>query len=183
MLRRLGDAPPSYVLGVQSNLACTYDQLGRLDESLSMRQDVYSGYCRLMGEENRFTISAASNYAWSLIEAERFKEAKSIAVKLLPVAQKVLGKSHDLTFRTQWIYAAADYRNDGATADEHLAALKMLEETARTARHALGAAHPTVRLIEQTLMESRFRSLLSGALFFAFAVVIVAWLWQSVIKK
>ena len=78
-------------------------------------------------------------------------------------------------------------RNDGATADDLLAALKMLEETARTARHVLGAAHPTVGGIEVDLKTLRFgikvRSLLSGAFFFAVAVVIVAWLWQSVIKK
>ena len=65
MLRRIG-APVMEVLGVQNNLAVTYEDLGRVDEALSMRQDVYSGRLKLNGEEHKETIGAAHNNIWDV---------------------------------------------------------------------------------------------------------------------
>ena len=49
---------------------------------------------------------------------ERFEEAKSLLRKTMPVARRVLGESHELTLKMRWIYAAALYRDDGATLDD-----------------------------------------------------------------
>ena len=54
------------LLTVQNNLACTHHKLGRLDEAMRVRQDVYSRRLELSGEEGRDTILAANNYAASL---------------------------------------------------------------------------------------------------------------------
>ena len=65
MQRRLGASKES-TLSTQSNLANTYQILGRLEDALRMRQDVYSGYLKLYGEEHVSTLRALSNYAMTL---------------------------------------------------------------------------------------------------------------------
>ena len=105
---RLG-APEENILVAQSNLANTYQVLGRREEALQLKRDVYSGRLKLSGEEHRNTLIAASNYAKSLVRLERFKEAKSLLRKTMPVARRVLGESHELTLKMRWHYARAIY--------------------------------------------------------------------------
>ena len=62
MMRRLG-APEDNMLIVQGNLANTYRMLGRLEEALQMKRDVYSGWLKLNGEEHEETLMQAYNYA------------------------------------------------------------------------------------------------------------------------
>ena len=57
-LRRLG-ADEDHILSVQGNLATTYLQLGRLEQALRVRQDVYSGLLRINGEEDRDSLLEA----------------------------------------------------------------------------------------------------------------------------
>ena len=65
-LLRLG-SPERSVLVTQSNLAGTYQMLGRKEQALRMLRDVYFGRVELHGEEHENTLRAASNYASSLI--------------------------------------------------------------------------------------------------------------------
>ena len=85
MLRRLGDAEER-MLVTQGNLANTYEKLGRVEEALRMRQEVYSGRLKFYGEENERTLISANNYASTLVTLERFEEAKSVLRKIVPVA-------------------------------------------------------------------------------------------------
>ena len=73
----------------------------------------------------------------------------------MPVARRVLGENDDLTLRMRWMYATALYYDTGATLDDLREAVTALEETARTARRVLGAAHPTTVKIEHALAEAR----------------------------
>ena len=75
--RRLG-APEQAILVTQSNLAPTYLALGRLEEALRMQRDVYSGYLKHYGNEHRETCLIAENYALTLMDLGRFKEAKRV---------------------------------------------------------------------------------------------------------
>ena len=54
----------------------------------------------------------------------------------MPVARRVLGKTHDTTLRLSWHYARALYEDDGATLDGLREAVTTLGETERTARRA-----------------------------------------------
>ena len=76
---------------MQSNLANTYAELGRFEDALSLRRDVYSGRLRLYGEEHEMTLTAANNYAATLEKLQRYQEAKSLLRRIIPVAQRVLG--------------------------------------------------------------------------------------------
>ncbi|CAH0365336.1 unnamed protein product [Pelagomonas calceolata] len=154
MLRRLGDSEGN-ILIMQGNLASSYRALGRLDEAISMRRDVYSGWLKLEGEESRKTLLAANNYASTLRQLERFKETKVLLRKMMPVARRVLGESHDLMLRMRWIYGKALYKDDAATLDDLREAVTTFEEIERIGRRVFGGAHPLVAGVEGALRQSR----------------------------
>ena len=154
MKRRLGGSE-EHILNAQNNLADTYLALGRNEEALSMRRDVYSGRLNLNGEEHGNTLLAANNYADSLNSLKRFKEAKALFRKTLPMARRVLGECHDTTLRMRSNYAEALCTDDGATLDDVREAVTTLEDGERIARRVLGGAHPTTVNFEQNLRHVR----------------------------
>ena len=144
-----------HMLIVQGNLANTYQRLDRVDEALRLRRDVYSGWLKLYGQEHSETISAACNYANTLLKLERFAEAKSLLHEAVPVARRVLGNSHDLALKMRNVHARALYLNPGATLADLREAVKTLEETERTARRVLGGAHPLTTILERDVQVAR----------------------------
>ena len=143
------------MLAVQSNLAVTYEKLGRAEESMSMRRDVYSGRLRLNGEEHESTLIAAMNYASTLNQLHRFEEAKALLRKTIPVARRALGEGHHTTLRMRWAYGEALYWDPDATLDDLNQAVTTLEEIERIARRVLGSAHPLTTAIEFDLRRGR----------------------------
>ena len=154
MARRLGESEHN-ILVLQSSLATTYYRLGRLDEALPLRRDVYFGFLKLYGEEHVNTLYEANNYAGSLMTLERFEEAKSLLRKAMPVARRTLGYDSIVTLTMRKLYAQALYEDTRATVDDLREAVTTLEETSRTARRVLGGAHPRVVEIEETLRDAR----------------------------
>ena len=130
------------LLIVQGNLAIAYRKLGRDEEALSIRREVYSGTLKLNGEEHEDTLTTANNYAGTLRDLLRFEEARSLLRKTIPVARRVLGEGNDTTLRMRCISAEALYMDPGATLDDLREAVTTLEEAERTARRVLGGAHP-----------------------------------------
>ena len=154
MKRRLG-ASEEEILGAQTNLATTYDALGRHEEALRLRRDVYSGHLKLLGEEHSQTILNANNYVLSLLNLQRFEEVKALLRKTLPVTRRVLGENHESTLKARWVYAGVLYKDPGASLDDLREAVTTLEETAPIARRVLGCAHPITTAIEHALRETR----------------------------
>jgi tetratricopeptide (TPR) repeat protein len=152
--RRIG-ASELDLLVTQGNLATTYRNLGRNEEALQLRREVYSGRLKHNGEEDAHTLIAVNNYANSLNYLGRFEEAKALLRKTIPVARRVLGESHEFTLTFRMNYAIALYKADGATLDDLREAVTTLEETERTARRVLGGSHPAVAGIELSLRNAR----------------------------
>ena len=73
----------------------------------------------------------------------------------MPVAQRVLGESHDLTITMKWHYSWALCEDTAATLDDLREAVSTLEETERIARRVLGGAHPLTKGIEHNLQNAR----------------------------
>jgi len=155
MLRRLGVSEYN-ILIAQGNLSCTYYALGRVEEALYLRRDVYVGRLKLNGEEHQHTLLAANNIASLLKELRHFKEAKWLLRKKMPVARRVLGESNDLTLRMRWVYAETLYEDPDATLDDLCEAVSTLEETARTAKRVLGGEHPLAEAIAYYLQKARW---------------------------
>ena len=139
------------MLSRQANLAITYGELGNMEKALSMERDVYAGRVKRNGEEHRETLTAANNYAASLINLERYVEAKSLMRRTVPVARRVLGENNDLTLRMRRACARALYRDPDATLNDLREAVTALEDAERIARRVLGGAHPLTRGFEGDL--------------------------------
>ena len=120
-----------------------------------MERDVYFGRLKLSGEEHRSTLLAANNYAGSLLNLKRFEEAKSLCLKVMPVARRVLGDSNDTTLRMRWAYAQALYAGTSSTLDDLREAVNTLEEIEPTARRVFGGAHPLASAMECILQDAR----------------------------
>ena len=133
----------------------SYNQLRRLEPASRLQQDVYSGTLKRYGEEHYSTLLAANNYASTLLDLQRFEEAKSLLRKTVLVARRVSGDGHDNTLRLRWNYARALYMDPGAALNDLREAATSLEETARIARRVLGGAHPLTMGIEHELQASR----------------------------
>ena len=173
MERRRG-APKSTLLTVQSNIASTYQMLGRPEEALKLKQSVYSRFRMLHGDEHEDTLKAASNCASTLVDLQRFEEARELlhTTTLRPsllsdtsvsflchrnlwVASRILGEEHRLTLKMRWIYAEARYKDVGSTLGDLREAVSTLEDTDQIAPRVFGSSHPIVVNIEQSLRKSR----------------------------
>ena len=148
--QRLG-APNSNYLALQSNLGASYARLGDLEKALHMQRDVYFGRLRLDGQQHRYTILAANNYANALLNLKRFEEAKALLRKSVPTVRRVLGENDQLTLKMRKIYARALYEDASATLDDLREACLTLGEMARIARRVFGGAHPTTGGMEYHL--------------------------------
>ena len=152
--RRRGVSAKS-MLAAQSNLACTYTAIGRLEEAMRMRRELYAGWSKFMGEDYKLTLVAANNYASSLSSLQRHEEAKSLMRKTMPVARRVLGENDEATLRARWVYAMALHLDPVATLDDLREAATTLEEMTGIARRVFGGAHPLVGDFESALRDSR----------------------------
>ena len=154
LLRRFGASGDS-ILAVQGNIACTYQSLGRLEDASRIEKDVYSGYLKLKGGSDEDTLLAALNYVSSLAELKRFKEAKTLLRKTMPVARRVVGENHDLTLKMRGNYGGVLLQDPCATLDDLREAVTTFEETARTARRVFGGEHPFTVEVEGNLRNAR----------------------------
>ena len=75
--------------------------------------------------------------------------------KTMPVAQRVLGKLHEITIKMLWAYVETLYEDDNATLDDLRKAVNTLEDAARDARRVYGSAHPFAEGCEFHLQKSR----------------------------
>ena len=156
MHRRLGAAELN-ILVAQGNLANTYSDLGRFEEALSLKRDVYLGTLKLGGEEHGETIREAVCYTSTLLDLRRFKEAKTLSRKTTPVARRVLGETHQFTLQMRTNYARALYMDHDATLEDLCEAMETLEDLEPTARRVLGGSHPLTTDIRHDLHKTRER--------------------------
>ena len=154
MLKRLGESEAN-ILRAQSNLAGTYRTLGRYEESMLLRRDLYSRCTRLYGREHRETLVEAYNLGNLLEDLKRFEEAKALLRETMPVTLRVLGESGDLTLKMRWSYARALYQDNDATLNDLREVVTMLEDVERIARRVLGGSHPRTRGIGEDLRNAR----------------------------
>ena len=129
--------------------------LGRDEEALRLKQDVYSGFLKLAPTTDEKTLQAANNYASCLNRLERFEEARSLLRRTVPVGRRVLGEGHRLTLKTRALYAQALHRAEGATLDDLREAVTTLEDAGRIARHVFGGGHPLTEDIGRDLRNAR----------------------------
>ena len=99
--------------------------------------------------------TSASNSAAVLQELERFEEARSLLCRTMPVARRVLGKSHEVAIKMLWTHAMILYEDDTATLDDLRKLVNTLDDAARGARQVYGNSHPFTDGCDFHLQKSR----------------------------
>ena len=93
----------------------------------------------------------ANNYAESLIQLQRFQEAKRVLRKVIPVAQRLLGTVHACTVSLREDLALATLQDGNSTLGEKREALRTLEDTLGVMRRVLGPQHPETQRVQHNL--------------------------------
>ena len=103
----------------------------------------------------KLRLEAAANPSSSLIDLKRFKQARSLLRKTMPIARRFLGENNELTLKMRRVYGRVLYMNNGATLDHLREAVTTLAETEPAARRVLGGSHPLTTEIEGDLRDAR----------------------------
>ena len=98
---------------------------------------------------------AANNYVVSLLDQQRYAEAKSLMRKTMPAARRVLGGNHVLMLMMRMNYAQALYRDPAGTLVDLSESVETYEDSERIARRVLGGSHPLTTQSEGELREAR----------------------------
>jgi hypothetical protein len=143
------------MLAIRNNLAVTYRSLGRLEDALRLRRDVYSGRLKLNGEEHVETLIAANNYANLLEGLNRYEEASSLLCRQILVARRILGETNSTTLGMRWLYALTLRKKDGATLDDLRESVETLGSVAPLWTRVFGPSHPDTPSVQRALEDAR----------------------------
>ena len=136
------DAVLHNMLVVQSNLANTYQQLGRFQDALVIHRKSYA-YMLESGENPRYTLLALFNLANTLTKMGNCAEVVSLLrdEDALSSAESVFGPEDPHTLTISGTYATALLESPGATRDDMEKAIEILEKAERTSRRVSGEGH------------------------------------------
>ena len=160
------------VLAAQANAACCLDDLGRFDEALVLKREIYARRVATMGVSHERTILSGNNLVASLEQEMLWNEAKTfLCDELLPATRRMLGDDHNTTLvirrnlgdvlrgdpestRDHLRLNTARRRRpvfDVNTGDDLLEAETILHDVVQRRRRVFGPAHPETRQVESTL--------------------------------
>ena len=171
--RRYWPRSVGMILSAQTNIASCLSALGRHDEALVLKREVYARRVATRGISHLDTIFTASNIVASMLSLELWDEAKSLGRDhLLPVARQSLGADHDETLKINHRLAAAlvdhpestrdhprfestpiraGQKTDLNTGDDLLEAETIMQDVVQRRRRVFGPAHPDTRFAEGAL--------------------------------
>ena len=129
-----------------SRIAIVYSKLGRQEDALALRREVYNKR-HMLDPEHRSTLSAASSLVNSLIEHYNFAEARTLINETLPIVRRVYGDAHDITLGLRYKIPHSIVLNPDATQKDLRGAKEELEALLRTTRRIFGNSHPRVELV------------------------------------
>ena len=127
------------ILLTKANLALCYYKLGRHEHALDLRREVYARAVALNLPQRS---QDAMNLASSMVATERWAEAKSLLREQLPAAQRALGADHDTVIHLRWIYADSLRTDAGASREDLVEAVTLLDELSRKTQRIYGTAYP-----------------------------------------
>jgi tetratricopeptide (TPR) repeat protein len=124
-------------LAAMHNLANAYDEAGRRDEALKLREQVLPLRRKVLGPEHADTLKSMHNLANSYDEVGRLDEALKLREEALPLSRKVYGLEGAATLL--FMGNLANSYNETGRRDE---ALNLREQVLALDRKVLGQEHP-----------------------------------------
>ena len=133
-------APQDHLLAVRANIAVCHGRLGREEQALEMRREIYATSIEI-GQAGDVIFRHALNLTKSLIDAKRYAEVQSFLSEQIPKARRALGVHDEIFLRLRLNYATS--LSDGAAARDDLVKAKTLQvELSSTIRRVFGPSHP-----------------------------------------
>ena len=150
--RRIPGASEEAILNMKDNLANCYRSLGRLDEALAIRRELYARSVAL-SLPPAFLYLRVLNLSSSLQHARRHAEAKSFLREQVPKARRALGEVHELYLKLCLNYGQA-ICFEGSREDV-VESTTLLEELSSTTRRIYGPAHPFAETVQRAFVASK----------------------------
>jgi len=159
LVRRYWSHDEENILCSQGSIASCLANLGRHDESLVLKREVFAKFVALLGATHERTILTGANLTVSLNQRKLFGETKTLVRdKLLPAARRSLGADHDLTLKLNQNLSAALQLSPEHTRDDLLEAQTIMQDVIQRRRRVFGPAHPnTLRAEAAEATLSRMR--------------------------
>ena len=124
-----------------------------------MERHIYKRMVTLKGIDEMIddttTLISGTCLAMSLVECERWVEAKALTRKLIPAARRTLGRDHECTLKLGSSLSKALCRDAGSSLSELRKAVSITEEGSRRARRVYGDEHPDTMVLFADLQEAR----------------------------
>jgi hypothetical protein len=134
--RTLGEEYPD-TISAMSNLAATYESLGKYADAEKFKIKVLDLRNRHLGEEHPDTVMAMGNLAITYQSLGKYSDAEKIQIQVLDMRNRLLGEEHPDTVMAMGNLAAA-YENLGKYADAEKLQIRVLDMRNRL----LGEEHP-----------------------------------------
>ena len=150
---RLG-APEENIIATKDNLGICYARLGRDEDALALRCELYTRSVAL-NHSSFERCGLALNLCNSLVDTNRCSEGTRFLRKILPEARCGLGLDHGLYLKLRWTLAICLFKDDGAPQDNLVEAVTILEELSTTARQVYSNCHPYTTRIQGHLEAAR----------------------------
>ena len=142
------------ILSIKMSIANCHGEMDREEEALALHRDVYARRVALGASSKKVFINAL-NLGSSLMNLQRYAEARSFILEQLPKARSALGVEDDIYAKLRWSYAVCLHRNDGASLHELVEAVAILEHLSSWARQVYGPAHPLTESIQEDCEEAQ----------------------------
>ena len=124
-------------LASRNNLAYAYESAGRLEEAITLFEQVLPDSIRVLGEDHPDTLTIRNNLAGAYQSAGRLTEAITLYEQVLPDSTRVLGEDHPDTLTIRNNLAGAYY-----AAGRLEEAITLFEQVLPDRIRVLGEDHP-----------------------------------------
>ena len=135
--KSLGPNQP-HTLAARHNLACAYQDTGRLNEAITLHQQTLENLTGILGPDHPSTLASRNNLAYAYQAAGRLDEAIALYEQTLEDRTRILGPHHPRTLISRNNLASA-YQDAGGIDESILLHEQTLEESTRI----LGPNHPS----------------------------------------
>ena len=149
--KSLGPNQP-HTLAARHNLACAYQDTGRLNEAITLHQQTLENLTGILGPDHPSTLASRNNLAYAYQAAGRLDEAIALYEQTLEDHTRILVPHHPNTLTSRNNLASA-YDNAGRL-DE---AIALYEQTLEDRTRILGPDHPDT-LISRHNLASAYRA-------------------------
>ena len=127
----------SDVLALQNNLATTYEKAGRLNEAITLFEQVLSNRIRILGDKHPDTLASRNNLAGAYLAANRPEESIALYEQVLTDRIGILSDDHPDTLASRNNLAYA-YQSIGCFTE----AISQLQQVLADSTGLLGEDHP-----------------------------------------